>query len=410
MVDHVWVEENLDTYLAGDLTTKERENVERHVAGCEACTQALAEARRLEQVMNRLFADARPDANLDDRIIRDLSKEPARALQRPTLWRFAAAAAAVLVVGMVGAVVQAISTEGGLPFSQMEQAMLVRESPRILKRTDLVGGSLAENGSSLVAEFEKEIAEGKLKASDVIEFAESAMKIQEAGFGEKTPIAEDSGKPGDKKAPSGHSEVPAGDFRRLYDGYDPRKPKLKFDDAEKGKDPVMSFYARISSGKDGGSDGKDLTTNKTLEELMKATKGIRHLDKEKEEKLLPDPEGPKVKITDKPGLEHPRPENLLRPPAENTSVTHPLTPVKDAVLLAEAIPGARLRLLSDTAHLLPLENPQAVAEEVCRLLALDGSGGATFTKDVPPRKAASGLAWRRPREPRRRSRPHAGPS
>jgi len=93
-----------------------------------------------------------------------------------------------------------------------------------------------------------------------------------------------------------------------------------------------------------------------------------------------------------------------------SGVDDPLTPVKDAVLLAEAIPGARLRLLSDTAHLLPLEKPEAVAEEVCRLLALDGSGGATFTKDVHPRKAASGLAWRRPREPRRRSRPHAGPS
>jgi anti-sigma factor RsiW len=62
MVDHVWVEENLDTYLAGDHTTNDREKVERHVAGCEACTKALAEARRLEQVMNRLFADARPDA------------------------------------------------------------------------------------------------------------------------------------------------------------------------------------------------------------------------------------------------------------------------------------------------------------------------------------------------------------
>ena len=47
----------------------------------------------------------------------------------------------------------------------------------------------------------------------------------------------------------------------------------------------------------------------------------------------------------------------------------PLTPVKEAILLTDAIPGARLRLLADTAHLLPLERPEAVSEEVSQLLA-----------------------------------------
>ena len=66
MADHAWVNENLDTYLAGDLTTAERESVEQHVAACEACQQALAEARRLEQLMNGLFTEARPVVNLDE--------------------------------------------------------------------------------------------------------------------------------------------------------------------------------------------------------------------------------------------------------------------------------------------------------------------------------------------------------
>jgi hypothetical protein len=325
MVDHAWVQENLDTYLAGDLTTKERENVERHVAGCEACTQALAEARRLEQMMNRLFVDARPDANLDDRIIRDLSKEPARALQRPTLWRFAAAAAAVLVVGMVGAVAQTISTgERELPFEKSYFGALPTQS-RSHGWTETESNK--QIGNAFVAEFEKEIAEGKLKASDVIEFAQSAQKIQEAGAGEKADrsvhanekfyiaqlkAAEDSGKPGDKKAhaPSGLSHVPPGDFRRLYDGYD--KSMLKFDDAEKRKDLLMSFYARIGSvNKDVGSDDKDLTTTKKIEELTKDVKGVRDLDKEKGDKLLADPN---LKITEKPGLDHPIPSNLVGPP------------------------------------------------------------------------------------------------
>lgn len=52
-----------------------------------------------------------------------------------------------------------------------------------------------------------------------------------------------------------------------------------------------------------------------------------------------------------------------------SGVEDPLTPVKEAVLLADAIPEARLRLLADTAHLLPLERPGAVSEEVRRLLA-----------------------------------------
>jgi pimeloyl-ACP methyl ester carboxylesterase len=92
-----------------------------------------------------------------------------------------------------------------------------------------------------------------------------------------------------------------------------------------------------------------------------------------------------------------------------SGVEDPLTPVKDAVLLAEAIPGARLRLLVDTGHLLPLESPKAVAEEVGRLLTLDGYGGATFRNDVPSRNAAPGPAWRQ-RGLGRRSRPRAGPS
>src|SRR5262249_20063279 len=160
--------------------------------------------------------------------IRDLSKEPARALRRPTLWRFAAAAAAVLVVGLIGAIAQAISTEGGLPFAattRIRTAGIPKQRETVPLFLEGLTSS-GEIGSALVAEFEKEITEGKLKASDVIEFAQSAQKIQESGYGEK--VAEDSGKPGDKKAPapSGLSNVPTGDFRRIYDGYD--KSMLKF--------------------------------------------------------------------------------------------------------------------------------------------------------------------------------------
>ena len=121
MVDHAWVLENLDTYLAGDLTKLERDDLERHLEACETCQHALAETRRIEQMMNGLFADARPAATLDERIIQNLGKAPARPLRRPTLWRFVGAAAAVLVVGIVGAAVQAISSVGASPLAGVKK-------------------------------------------------------------------------------------------------------------------------------------------------------------------------------------------------------------------------------------------------------------------------------------------------
>ena len=141
MVDHAWVLENLDTYLAGDLTKLERDDLERHLAACEPCKQALAETRRLEEMMNGLFADARPSANLDDRIIQNLGKTAAPVMRRPTLWRFAGAAAAVLVIGLIGAAVQAISSEGDSPFATWKDA-LQKES------TTMVGGKIGDKSST----------------------------------------------------------------------------------------------------------------------------------------------------------------------------------------------------------------------------------------------------------------------
>ena len=165
MAEHSWVHENLDTYLAGDLTTAERENVERHVAACEACQQAAGGvARRLERLMNGLVTDARPALNLDYRIIQALGQEPVRsARRRPRLWRFVVGAAAVLVVGLVGYIAQAMSE----PVGRLQMAMDVHESAgnTIKKSASAVKGiSVAATPpvptNPLVAELEKEIAAG----------------------------------------------------------------------------------------------------------------------------------------------------------------------------------------------------------------------------------------------------------
>ena len=190
MIDHAWVLENLDTFLAGELTTGERENLEQHVATCESCTLALADARRLEKLMNGLFSDARPDANLDERVIQSVRKEPMRAFKRPTLWRFAAAAAAVLVVGLVGAVAQGLSFEEDLVTHRTVLSDILKQSAGIKPATDMVGGTiLADNTASmdingLVADLEKKFGDKSYSLPATMESALRADYYRESAPGD----------------------------------------------------------------------------------------------------------------------------------------------------------------------------------------------------------------------------------
>src|SRR5262249_35774437 len=111
MSNHNWTQENLDAYLAGGLTADERSSVELHIEACAECAQTLEESRKLEQLMDDLFIEARPDAALEERAI---AKLRGARITRASAMRFIAAAAAVLVLGLIGAAVQAIA-EAGLP-------------------------------------------------------------------------------------------------------------------------------------------------------------------------------------------------------------------------------------------------------------------------------------------------------
>jgi hypothetical protein len=119
MSDHAWVQENLDAYLAGGLSLEERDRLEGHVAGCDACVSALAAAQKLDRTLAALFAPVRPDAALEDRAIQKLRS--ARPRRRSLALRFLGAAAAVIVMGGLGVVVQALAADGGLPFPGMER-------------------------------------------------------------------------------------------------------------------------------------------------------------------------------------------------------------------------------------------------------------------------------------------------
>jgi hypothetical protein len=102
-------------YLAGGLDAAEREDLERHATDCTACAQALAEARSWDQALCGLFADARPAPQLEDRMVRTIRSGVRRGSWAIPL-RFAAAIAAVLILGAVGTVGSGLIADGSLRF------------------------------------------------------------------------------------------------------------------------------------------------------------------------------------------------------------------------------------------------------------------------------------------------------
>jgi hypothetical protein len=143
MSDHVWVNENLDAYLAGGLSAEERHDIERHCADCTECAHKLADSRKVEQLMDKLFAATRPDAGLEDRAILALQK-PKR---RYGVLQFILAAAAVIVLGVIGFVAQAIADHrAGRQIVLIDDSRSMVDPDVFAKRsrreTDIVAGKM----------------------------------------------------------------------------------------------------------------------------------------------------------------------------------------------------------------------------------------------------------------------------
>jgi hypothetical protein len=113
MSEHTWTQQNIASYVAGGLDAAERERLEGHATACEACGAALREARRLDDVLGSVFASIRPQPALEDRMIRSLRKAP--RVRR--LGQLAMAAAAVILIGAVGASFTTSIVHGYMPFS-----------------------------------------------------------------------------------------------------------------------------------------------------------------------------------------------------------------------------------------------------------------------------------------------------
>src|SRR5436853_6674420 len=119
MSEHAWTLENIAGYLAGGLEPAERERLEQHAAGCPECARELNETRHLDRTLEELFATThvRPSPEMEDRLIRSLRQAPARGtLRLPGAARWAAAAAALVVCGVLGSFVSSLVGRGELPF------------------------------------------------------------------------------------------------------------------------------------------------------------------------------------------------------------------------------------------------------------------------------------------------------
>jgi glycine cleavage system regulatory protein len=104
MSEHAWVLQNMASYVAGGLDDAEREQFEQHVASCDECSRARDEVRAIDKKLEHLFADARPEPGLEDRVIRAIrTVRPRRTL--PFYGQLALGAAAVVLFGLLGTLV-----------------------------------------------------------------------------------------------------------------------------------------------------------------------------------------------------------------------------------------------------------------------------------------------------------------
>ena len=109
--DHEWAKEQIAAHLAGGLSADERARLEAHMASCAECIAEVDAARRFDRQMDDLFAPIRPKAGLEERIIRQIRLQPARK-PRSTASRYILAAAAVVLMGILGFVIIQVD-EGG---------------------------------------------------------------------------------------------------------------------------------------------------------------------------------------------------------------------------------------------------------------------------------------------------------
>jgi len=117
MSEHAWFDEHLAGYHAGGLTAEERERFERHAASCKDCARSLGDWAGFDRSLDDLFAEVRPEAGWEGRLLQGLRTAPPPRRFRWTRSLYMAAAVAALVLfGAIGAVMHNLLENDNLPF------------------------------------------------------------------------------------------------------------------------------------------------------------------------------------------------------------------------------------------------------------------------------------------------------
>jgi hypothetical protein len=148
--DHAWSQEHIAAYLAGGLDAQEAERLEAHARECVACAAALTAARHLDTGLMDLFAETRPTLGLEDRAIHKFRTTSHRPLLAGWARRATAAAAAIIILGALGAFANSL-VEGGLPMpgvalrSPAERELAEREKLEAARTSEVM--ALDDTGS-----------------------------------------------------------------------------------------------------------------------------------------------------------------------------------------------------------------------------------------------------------------------
>ena len=103
MTEHEWAKKQIAAFLSDKLTSEDVERLEAHARDCAQCEQAVA-AVRAGKGLKRLFAEVRPDAELEERMARAFRAAPRPARFSRPLRKAIAIIAAILLLGTYGGI------------------------------------------------------------------------------------------------------------------------------------------------------------------------------------------------------------------------------------------------------------------------------------------------------------------
>src|SRR5437763_3989387 len=114
--DHAWFQEHAPACISGGLTADERARFDQHAEHCPACASFVEAMRASDAALASLFADIRPGADFEDRLlVRLRGARASRGLVHPAVRYAATGIAAALLLGSVGYFANQKMHDGSMP-------------------------------------------------------------------------------------------------------------------------------------------------------------------------------------------------------------------------------------------------------------------------------------------------------